>query len=109
VVVPDDDTDSEGASVDLRNTVVARLVQCLIALLIMAMVGLNGAIILAPEAPDKAMPSLCFLVGLSTVLVVITIEFVATRIITAIQAHPQAFAAEIKSQRSTSTAIKTAS
>jgi hypothetical protein len=95
--------------VDLRNTVVTRFVQCLIALLIMATVGLNAAIILSPMAPDKSTPSLCFLIGVSTVLVVITIEFAATRIIAAIEDHPQAFAAEIKSQRSASTVIKTAS
>jgi hypothetical protein len=93
--------------VQLFTTAVARLVQCLIVLVLMALTGFNVLVMLSPSAPDTATAELAFLIGLSAVLMVFTIEFATTRIIKAIEAHPQAFAAEIKSQRSESRAMKT--
>ena len=87
------------------NNAVARMAQCLITLMIMPIVGFSGLVLLVADA--KATAALCFLIGLSALFVVITIECAATRILKAIQAHPRAFAAELKSQRSESVLLQT--
>jgi hypothetical protein len=96
IIVTTLSTSSEGADVYLNNAV-ARMAQCLITLMIMPIVGFSGLVLLVADA--KATAALCFLIGLSALFVVITIECAATRILKAIQAHPRAFAAELKSDQ----------
>jgi hypothetical protein len=93
--------------VDHLHRVVTRLVQCLIAVTLMAILGFSLRILLITETlPDLDKIVLCGVIGLSAIFVVLTLEFATTRIIKAIEAHPQAFATEIKSQRSDAKATK---
>jgi hypothetical protein len=90
----------------LLHAIVTRTFQAGILFVLAIVIGLSSLAVITPEAPDHATPALAALIGLSTILIVLTLEFAATRILAAINDHPARFAHEIKSQRSESRAIK---
>ncbi len=93
---------------DLLQRVLTRFTQSLIALMLVVIIGFSIWLMRAVAVlPGMDTIVLGGVIGLSTILIVLTLEFATTRIIKAIQDHPQAFAAEIKSQRSESRAMKT--